>query len=681
MDKISKYFRLVSFSLEDIKEIEEIIGDKILNIDPDNVKDKLFDYVKTKLTIPKTISTIKKEPTLNEIRSMTNKTAANLIKDEHVINKYITLNDSPKTILLYNQLNASQKTGFDKLHEFLSSSLNIDTLEIDSPNIILMDAAGGTGKSFLIECLAQSLTWNIKLIVKTRKLANAFKEIRNLNTCTTCKFIMDTFNCKFEDAIKLFNDTTPVEEMIKKIHIILNSSRKLDELKLLIVDEYSLESPILLIILCILSMHHKFNILLMGDQKQQNTIQKTLYYNHSNYDLLKSLNIVKFLNLDVQMRITDLKYLEIINMLREKINSMNAIGGEVTLQFDSKYFIFKNFKNHFIKLENKLVNVYVADIHRKLKARLIELEKYATTKNLKVQHEPYIAICLLTQKRAELLLPSEYKFPNYLLLVESMHYMYKYSNTDVIIKLKCICENYIVAIITTTQEEIIIKKCIWTLNDHSCVDEQFEWMSTFTDDDIMQYPIRPLIFTFHAVQGLTFNTEMLSFDLDAKSLNSVYVALSRIRGMDQLDRIQTNDLIGLLYTDYKNDDYYYKIKTTDVTKNISTNLCKYLATSTHTFNSKEFDDTIKTVDTIKLFERGHFTKTRILKSKYITLKREIAEESILLYLYQFYVSNIEETLATPIDGFHLLKLFTNYTSNIQKEIEIDQPAKRLCIRN
>lgn len=675
MDKLIKYFRVVCFSLQDIQEIEEIINSKITNTDPDNVKNKLLEFIKTEIEIPESISTIKKEePTIDEIRYMTNKTAANLIKNESTIKKYITLNDSPKTILMYNQLNDSQKTSFDKLHEFLSSSLNIDTLEIDNPNIILMDAAGGTGKSFLIECLAQSLTWNIKLIVKTRKLANSFKEIKNLNTCTTCKFIMDTFNCKFNDAIKLFDDLTPVEEMIKKIHIILNSSIKLNELKLLIIDEYSLESPILLIILSILSIRYKFNILIMGDQKQQNTIQKTLYYNHSNYDLLKSLNIVKFLNLDVQMRITDLKYLEIINMLREKINSMNKIGGEVTLQFDSKYLIFKNFKYYFIKLENKLENIYVTDTHQKLKVRLEELEKYAIDKHMKTKREPYIALCLITQKRVNLLLPSEYKFPNYLLLVENMYYSYTYMGKDTRVKIKSIHDDYLCVVINETQTEVIIKKCIWTMNDHSCVDEQFEWMSSFTENDIVQYPIRPLLYTFHAIQGLTFNTEMLSFDLDAKSLNSIYVALSRVRSMDQLGVIKTSDILGFLYTDYKNDEYYYKIKSKN--KNISKNLCTYLGVKTHTFDTKEFDDTIKTVDTIKLFEKGYFANARILKSKYIALKREIAEESILLYLYRFYSTNIEETLIASIDGSQLLQLFTNYTINIQKELEVERPIKR-----
>lgn len=674
MDKIAKLFKKEIFTIEEVRNIESLVGIKMDNNDPDNIKNKLLEYIQTKINIPSTVLLHKETPSMKEIRYMSNKTAKSLTKDKTILTKYLTLNETPKTNLMYEQLNDSQKNCFNKLHTFFSSSLNLDTHEIDSPQIILMDAAGGTGKSFLVECLAQSLTWNIKLIVKSRKLVSNFTDIKTLNVSTTCKFIMEVFKCTFYIAIKLFDDISPIEEMIKHIYTIIKTAKDLSKLNLLIIDEYSLESPIFLLVLCILSLKYKFNILLIGDQKQQNAIKKTIYFNHSNFELMKSLNVVKFLNLNVQMRIIDVEYLETINIIRDKINESDKFGGEVALKFDSKYLLFQYFRDYFIKREDKLVNIYVSDTHLKLKSRLQEIKDYAETKKLKIQKEPYTALCLITQNKVNLMLPEDYKFPSYILLIEGMNYIYKKDNEmDEIIQLKTIYEDYLLVKSNTKNTEYIIRKSIWTLHSHACVDEQYEWMKTFTDNEIINYKIRPLLFTFHAIQGLTFNTETITFDLDVKTLNSIYVVLSRIKTKHQLSLIKTKEVLSLLYTEYKKDDYYYKVKTTN--KAFTLNICKYYNDKNYQFETKDLDAAIKTLDDVKIFESGKFTNSRIKKSLYINKKREILEDSILLFIYNFFCLYKQETLSTQIDNSNLLVLFTKYTNNIQKEITLVNQKK------
>lgn len=48
-------------------------------------------------------------------------------------------------------------------------------------------------------------------------------------------------------------------------------------------------------------------------------------------------------------------------------------------------------------------------------------------------------------------------------------------------------------------------------------------------------------------------------NIDSATVNSLYVGFSRVNSLDQIVEVQSRDFLSLLYTSYKNDDYFYKI--------------------------------------------------------------------------------------------------------------------------
>jgi len=668
-----------AFTEEDVTYIRESIGEPIESIEPDFIKNKILNYIQKNINIK---IPVKKELKVRDIRYLTQDTAQRIVEERNItMPQYISTTNTPTTKLMYDALNANQKETFNKLHEYLSSSMNIATFTIDYPKIILMDAAGGTGKSYLVECLSNSLLWPIVAIVKTRKLSLSFSKTDNLEVYTTCKYCMSLFGRNFTDTINLFNDIFPPEDMLCHIHNLINGVvEKTIRYKLLIVDEYSLESPVLLLLLCILSKKFKFNLLLLGDQKQQNTIQISKYHKGSNYTLLDAFPDIIKLKLKTQMRITDLEYLGKINTIRTIIENADKVNGDVLMNYHYKYTIFENFSELFIKKENILKAIYVTDTHLKSRIRIEALEKYAIAENIPVQRSYYTVLDLETNSSVVLALPQTYKFTPYILLVVGGIYLYKNSeNGEVIVELREIKDNHIIVQNMITKGSYVVKKVLWTKYFHPCVDEQFTWLSNCTSNDIMQYPLKPAVLTFHSIQGLTFNhEEKLSFDLDAKTLNSIYVALSRISNKKQLEMIHTQEVLSLLYTMYKNDEFYYKVNLP--TQNFVNQLATFYNNREYSFDDKNIISCTKFVKTIKEFERTKLQLTAISRSAYETQqKREKEEDSILLLLYQFYQQHYDVALRNIISDSEMLSLFGSFTKENLILQNIGTPNKRIRI--
>lgn len=110
-----------------------------------------------------------------------------------------------------------------------------------------------------------------------------------------------------------------------------------------------------------------------------------------------------------------------------------------------------------------------------------------------------------------------------------------------------------------------ISKAIWNKHYHECVDGNFNWIMKFLNEEqqqecsLIQYPLRHCMFTYYFVQGLTFENQTLCIDLDSVYANSLYVGFSRVIQLDQIVEIQSKNFINMLYTQYKNDLYLYKI--------------------------------------------------------------------------------------------------------------------------
>ncbi|QBB28674.1 helicase 2 [Homarus gammarus nudivirus] len=469
---------------------------------------------------------------------------------------YKILENTEKSKLALSVLNNDQRQVVYYIFEILSCSFNISGALVD-PQIILLDAPSGTGKSFLIDCLATCVrNTRIVVIAKTRTLLNSICNTQNVNTTpmTTCKFTMSQFGLDFESAIKVFNNCY---DSIVDVENFINTTikgRKAWDFDLLIVDEYSMESPLLLAILLIIAKIERVNILILGDIKQQNTLTTSKFHKDNNYKLINTLPVHNH-KLNEQMRIKDKELNSIISGIKSFIGDDTI--SNVKNSFRLKYYIFTMLQDKFFNCGKLLEDIYLTDTHNNIKNRIRRLAQYIKNRDIHYVFQRYEFIDPATQEIGVLALPDTDKYLPSLLLVEGCYYLY---NKQIVMLKKIHHEHLEIELKSKTIQ--IVNKCVWTKSKHECVDDNYKWMVSHLPDEamsILQFPIRPLCFTYYFVQGLTFDNTHIVVDLDSSLANSLYVGLSRVKSSMQISAIETKDLIGLLFTQYMNDDFLYKI--------------------------------------------------------------------------------------------------------------------------
>lgn len=673
--KLVSYLRQDAFTPVDLDSISNILKLSVENLKIDTIKQYLVKHITSTISIDdkKTEQNTLKKLSIQEIINISDIYCKQYIwKSTIILKPYRTIKQNNKSLLLYMYFNKDQRRIFDKIHEVLSSSLNISSNKIDSPKLIMLDSPPGTGKSFIVTCLGLTIDNPITAIVKTRQLALTFSNAPNISSMTTCKFQMTLFQTPFNEAIKLFKDTDTFENLLYKLYDLVNKSYFMPN-KLLIIDEYSMESPIFLAIMVLLSYKLKFNMLILGDKNQQNTLEPSKFHKCSNYELLSNLNATK-LFLYEQMRIIDKEYLYKVELIQNLITSFkSSVKGDTYNNLFFKYFIYTNFRSVFFTSDDLIKNIYLSDKHEKLKNRYVKILKYCTSKNILHKCESY------TVQDTKLELPTDYKFLPYLLLVKGMTYIYSQSGCEnCFVEILDIKDNYVLAKNTSKDQQYYIKKVVWSKFSHPCVDEQFMWLSSFTDEYIVQYPLKPCIFTYHKIQGLTFsNNEALSLDLDCPSINAFYVAMTRVTHSTQIKSIYSKDTLSLIYTEYKSDDYLYHL--TRIPLIIMNELEKYVKNPKYTFDDSQMYENICTFTDIDLFARSRIALKRIPKKLYqledITQKHSTKSE--LTIIVQFLLEHSTDKIINRID---LLSKYIQYKDDITNAENGESNSKRICRR-
>lgn len=503
---------------------------------------------------------------------------------------YIVLEDSHKSKLALSILNVGQRRVMYDILDKISCSFCPSGI-LTEPITCLLDAPSGTGKSFLIDCLYLCMkNTHITIIARNKTLLNSICTIpnpQNMNIKTTCKFIMETFSMEYNEAIQLFKGIESIAEAESTIKLLLGK-RKSPESNLIIIDEYSMESPLFLSTVILMTALDKSNLLIIGDSKQQNTLMPSKLHNGSNFSLLKNFPNIQVYNLDEQMRIKDDKLLHVIEIIKSFIERENCeSNGNVKNTFQLKFEIYKQLKEFFVKKSISVLNcIYLTDTHVNIKKRALHMIEYAQKQNINWKIEPYELIeennAKITTRK--LLLPEDNpKFLHGLLLIEGCQYLYqkKYFVTCMSIKPDH------VTVKNDKGELIKLTKVLWTKQYHECVDVNFKWIMGHVKDvnKILQYPLRQTLFTHYFVQGLTFKDQKVVIDIDALWANSLYVAFSRITKIQQIVHVLSSDVINFIYTQYKNDDYLYKIP--KVTPVVLDNLQQFFVNPYHTFQEDD----------------------------------------------------------------------------------------------
>ncbi|UBZ25562.1 helicase 2 [Crangon crangon nudivirus] len=466
-----------------------------------------------------------------------------------------TLLKTPRNNLIYSKLNSSQQEVFSNIHLQLSSSLDPhNNSKVLHPKILTLDAPAGTGKSFIIDAIGNTLNWTgTRAIVFSNMLVTVFTQSPNIMTNTTCKFIMNVFNVPYDIAIDMFSMEADCD-ILTRLHELTKDSVGLGDTRLLIVDEYSVLEPLFLATLIILAHKLCFNILFIGDRNQNNTIRSR----SSNYQLLEKTSHVQF-RLDIQMRIVEESYNKIMTKVQEIIATHDVGNGDVMNHDAFKSYIFNHLTAAFFSRDQLLEYIYLTDTHAKIRLRIKAIEKYCSERNIEYKQQ-----CYTNSNKVPIYLPdSNGKFLPYLLLAVGMQYMwYRFKQPSCLVTLVAINTDSVV--ISLSNKTYAIDPVVLTSFSHgSCPREHFKWISQYVPKDIviMQYPLRLAAFTYHSVQGLTIDNALLSIDIHCRTINAIYVALTRVTQKDQIAHIHTDNLMGLIYTKYKKDGYLYRFNT------------------------------------------------------------------------------------------------------------------------
>ncbi len=505
----------------------------------------------------------------------------NMYNKDMNIPHFLVLADTQKSKLALSVLNQEQRNIVYDVLDKISCSFNISGV-LTNPIACLIDAPSGTGKSFLIDCLYLTMqNTRITIVARTKTLLKSICTIHNaaINIKTTCKFIMETFLMEYNEAINVFKDIENIDAMEEKLQKLMNA-HKLVDVDLLILDEYSMESPIFLILLILVCKLNKVNVLIMGDSKQQNTLSPSVLHQGSNYTLLQNFPNLQLYNLNEQMRIKDDKLMGLIACIKRFIdNGTCESNGNVRNRFILKFMIFTQLHRLWLNKGDILQTIYLTDTHVNIKTQAMKMIKYAQHRNIRWKMEPFEVIN--NDQRIAMILPENEKFLPGLVLIEGCKYLY---DKRTFVTLTSIQPDHLVVKVDRTQEPLRLMKIPWTKQNHECVDVNFKWImdrAPETSTQVLQYPLRMCLFTHYFVQGLTFSTQKVVIDIDATYANSLYVAFSRITNIEQILQLQSEDFMSCLYTMYKNDGFLYRIP--KPSERLLANLKQYFIDKYYTF--------------------------------------------------------------------------------------------------
>ena len=578
-----------------------------------------LDYMKNKIILQETI----KKMSLDNITLSDNKKLNNIasqIPVENLPSKYKTLLYDNCTKIVYNKLEKTQKLIFNKIHQALSSSLsNNQSNTVIDPKVLLLDAQPGVGKSYLISILGHTLNFeNVTAMANSNVLANSLNIPNVIKGLTNTKFIMDTFKLSFEEANLIFKKNNEPQSVILKFIYDYVRKYKIKRTNLLILDEYTLCSPLFISILIVAAKVQRFNLLITGDKDQLDAIDKlSHHHNKDNYELVSKFCNEKY-SLTQQMRITDLEHLALVLKIKKYITDRQFHNENIPNNFEFKFLTFELLMPKFFTIDPILDSVYVAQFHVNIKNRILKMQEYMNKNG--IQYKKVYFEKKIEGITSKLILPDHEKFLPYILLAVGLTYIMIWPNlkSRKIVKLKSISDTILEVEDISDNKIIYVKKESWTNYCYNCSKQQYEWMLEYVPAKVTEwsnFPLSPYLCTFHSLQGQNISRENFVINMDSTHVNSIYVALSRIKEGSQLKHLCSSDLVSLMYTKYKSDEYYYKIPFIDKDS------IKYLLYSITNSNKITFDDSsilkrCKNVS-MKTFEnKHHYGFKKIYRSHY-----------------------------------------------------------------
>jgi hypothetical protein len=305
-------------------------------------------------------------------------------------------------VKLFDTMNEGQRQLFNRMVRLITVDGACELDGVRSPQLIILDAPPGTGKSTLIKFITASLHTRYKscVVAHSNKVVMEltkglpipeFANFRVFDVVTTvCKFIwpsrghlrshiddFDAFTAIFSDFsrhVRFRNSKNgphrDLEEQLFAVYQVLetllpkrreNWHDDMNTTKLLYVDEYTVLSPWLIVVLIVYSRFCGINLIFLGDHCQMGNIERTIYHpTGTNYDLIRRFtpHVGRNFSLTYGMRFRgDEAYGDFLQKMREDFVHNNYGGGiieqratQVNLLYTDRLFLFEEFPELFFPM-------------------------------------------------------------------------------------------------------------------------------------------------------------------------------------------------------------------------------------------------------------------------------------------------------------------------------------------
>lgn len=454
--------------------------------------------------------------------------------------------------------NIDDETRFAGLTEeqvkFYSALLN--AIKNNKSKIMVLDAPPGTGKTFLLKRIFHTIPTSICYSAYTRELCyNVGISLHPDRTCmTTCKLMNYLFDIGYvasKNAWVKFSSKDSSNEAAEKRAASANLSWRV-----VVVDEYTVLAPLLLKTLMLMVRNNRVVIIFAGDRCQQAPIQKSKFEKASNYSLITNTESkASTYTLTKQMRVLDADYSYILNDIRCRI--IQTEGNVVALNFKEKVNLIRQLGVELLLPKPSVEAMYLSQYHKNIKRHVEDLVNSHRKKIIRIPFVIKNAEKNWESPKCLNEMLAQSKFIDALYIHDDFTYLWQPERSNgQLIPVKAKFENGHMFVYKqgVKLQRLQRLRCSHD-NTHPELMEIFSLMCT----GVYQFPIRHSAQTYHAIQGKTIECEKLELDLDAKSLNAIYVGLSRVRRRSQLGCLLSTDKTSIIASLHYDDGCNYQI--------------------------------------------------------------------------------------------------------------------------
>lgn len=470
-------------------------------------------------------------------------------------------------------LSKEQNKIFCELHEKINL-VCYNNLSRKTGFVGVIDADPGTGKTFFVASFATTFSSRVIYMVYNGRLVNNINGFHNMEAMSNCSFLMRTLKANYFSAIGMFMEKKrPLKTMLLYVESLAAKSIIPEDVKCIIIDEYTVCSPWLIVFLCLLARKKNLIVLFVGNFKQLNTIETARYIRCNNYMLALNLADDNWSLKELLRQEDDLSFKVLLNDIT-KIYDQYPKYKEIKMNFSILYVLYEHLRSKFLTTPDHMNNIYLSSFHRQITLRLKHLEEIMKNKNIPFMQSRFYYSIVGSEVSEFSICPSiiDLKFPQYVLLSVGLQYFYALNKdeqrlvylTDISVYRNGSPKAIHVEDVQTKEVFVVRRELCNTLVFHK---EHLKWFEKHLDSfhqqsglkfHIYQFPLRNFTSTYHAVQGFTFpSTTKVDMNCDGDVFNSIYVGLTRIKTLNQLVFLETEKLMSLLVTEYKNDKYFY----------------------------------------------------------------------------------------------------------------------------